>query len=470
MRRTSQSQALTKVTESQNPPPESPKSSMFPSFIEKTFLPSLFPQVPSYLSLPMRNTTSLDPNVKSFPVGMHESIFGEPCCLKGQIGCVVLAEASLNVRTLFDAGPNLSTILLQDYEQNDLGSRYVFCFSPNGCYDGYCIDLAPGNKFNGHVVAKYNKAITIQESINSVGGTFMLLPLLEYIVQHESKNIVILADQRELVRRESLSPNAEDFVDWEVLPSTAFTEWKLNQNPVSCFLCLIRNFINGHELNQENLLKYDAVSIIGSLLTQCSSSLIDVHVLMSVQLLIESIQNQMPSPNIELLQSFYSNIVFNFKIWSKTQFQITIGHIQYICTIIKDDRKYFRKKYGIQFFLDIIRQYYPKPENLSLDDAKTIRVSLLGIIKYYIQKEISVKEVTAILSFIASVKSEILVIEILEMLTIHMDNKSCKDQIFLLMHEPLTTELLYALLIDRNCGMELHLALLNVSFGFFLLF
>lgn len=455
---------MTKFIESQNPPQESPKSGIFPSFIEKTFLPSLFPQVPSYLSLPMRNTSSLDPNVKSFPAGMHESIFGEPCCLKGQIGCVVLAEAALNVRTLFDAGPNLSAILLQDYEQNDLGSRYVFCFSPSGCYDGYCIDLAPSNKYNGHVVAKYIKAITIQESINSVGGTFSLLPLLEYIVHHESKNVTIIADQRELLRRESLSPIADDFVDWEVLPSTAFTEWKLNQNPVSCFICLIRNFINNHELNQENLLKYDAVSIIGSLLTQCSSSLIDVHVLMSVQLLIESIQNQMPTPNIELLQSFYTNIVFNFKIWSKTQFQITIGHIQYICTIIKDDRKYFRKKYGIQFFLDIIRQYYPKPENLSLDDAKTIRVSLLGIIKYYIQKEINVKEVTAILSFIASVKSELLVIEILEMLTIHMDNKACKDQIFLLMHEPLTTELLYALLIDKNCGMELHLALLHVSF------
>lgn len=231
----------------------------------------------------------------------------------------------------------------------------------------------------------------------------------------------------------------------------------------------MRNFISGHDLNQENLLKNDSMSIIGALLEQCNPNLIDVNVLMSVQLLVESIQNQIPLPNLELLQHIYANIIFNFKIWAKTQFQITIGHIQYICTIIKDDRKYFRKKYGIQFFLDVIRQYYPKAENLSLDDAKTIRVSLLGIIKYYLQKELNIKETTAILSFIASVKTEILVIELLEMLTVHMESKGCKDQIFLLMHEPQTADLLYALLIDRNCGVEIHKALLTVS-QFYIIF
>ena len=34
------------------------------------------------------------------------------------------------------------------------------------------------------------------------------------------------------------------------------------------------------------------------------------------------------------------------------------GHIQYLSTIIKDDRKSFRKKYGVQYILDIVRAYY----------------------------------------------------------------------------------------------------------------
>jgi len=34
------------------------------------------------------------------------------------------------------------------------------------------------------------------------------------------------------------------------------------------------------------------------------------------------------------------------------------GHIQYMSTVIKDNRKHFRKKYGVQFLLDTIRLYY----------------------------------------------------------------------------------------------------------------
>lgn len=75
---------------------------------------------------------------------------------------------------------------------------------------------------------------------------------------------------------------------------------------------------------------------------KCDANLYDVHVLMAMQLLIEAIQNDMPIANLELLQTFYRDIVFDFRIWARTQFQIIIGHIQYIQAIIKDDRKYFR--------------------------------------------------------------------------------------------------------------------------------
>jgi len=35
-----------------------------------------------------------------------------------------------------------------------------------------------------------------------------------------------------------------------------------------------------------------------------------------------------------------------------------VGHIQYLSTIIKDSRRLFRKKYGVQFLLDTLRVYY----------------------------------------------------------------------------------------------------------------
>lgn len=34
------------------------------------------------------------------------------------------------------------------------------------------------------------------------------------------------------------------------------------------------------------------------------------------------------------------------------------GHIQYLSTIIKDDKKFFRKRFGVQFVLDTVRVFY----------------------------------------------------------------------------------------------------------------
>lgn len=121
-----------------------------------------------------------------------------------------------------------------------------------------------------------------------------------------------------------------------------FSDAKITKNSIACFLCLIRNFISNHELNQECILKEDALAIIGSLLMKCDANLFDVHILMAMQLLIETIQNDMPVANMDLLHTMYRDIVFDFRIWARTQFQIIIGHIQYIQAIIKEDRKYFR--------------------------------------------------------------------------------------------------------------------------------
>lgn len=152
----------------------------------------------------------------------------------------------------------------------------------------------------------------------------------------------------------SSSNNDVDINDWEVLVSTKYSEWKMIQNSVACFLCLIRYFIQDHDINQAHLLKSDGISIIGAMLSQCNSNIIDVNVLMAMQLLVESIQNQLPAQNIELLENIYTDIVFNFKIWSKCEFQIIIGHIQYINPMIKDNRKYFRYISFIIFIISIL--------------------------------------------------------------------------------------------------------------------
>lgn len=48
----------------------------------------------------------------------------------------------------------------------------------------------------------------------------------------------------------------------------SFPEWKLDHNPVSMFLTLLKNSIMGSHLNQEELVKNEGVVTIGMLLCQ----------------------------------------------------------------------------------------------------------------------------------------------------------------------------------------------------------
>ncbi|XP_055846151.1 neurobeachin-like protein 1 isoform X1 [Episyrphus balteatus] len=428
---------------------------MLPSILERT----LSTNVSNYFTLPLRtSTTSFDPNVKNFPIGMQDTVFGEQTHLNGQIGSVLLAEPTTNLKTIFDGGANFASIFSQDNELLDLTSRFVFCYSGGAYSHDYCPDLIPSGKYPGTISAQHCRIVKIQDTINSIGGIQSLLPILHRITK-EKNDFSLSTDSSEsenLTAETIKTPTMEEFSDWEVLSSNSYTEWKMIQHPIASFMCFLRYITHDHENNQENLLNSESLSIIGMMLQKCSAKQFDVNALMATHLFIESIQNQKARANVNLLDALYTEIAFNFGIWSKMHFQITLGHVQYLSAMIKNDRKYFRKKFGVQFFLDIIRQYYGTPENITADDAVTIRSTLLAIIRFYIQKDVNVKEIHTIISFLASVKHEHILIEFLEMMIFHLKSKNCKDQMILLLHEPQTANLLYNLFIEKIHGVEVQ--------------
>lgn len=123
-------------------------------------LPSFMNQVPSYLSLPLplRNAAPLDPNVKSFQAGLQDAVWGAPGCLRGQLSTCALLQDALSphhARLLYQQGPNWRGLFSSEEgaDLSELVARLVFCFSPAACWDNLCLDLAPGNKYDGHVVA-----------------------------------------------------------------------------------------------------------------------------------------------------------------------------------------------------------------------------------------------------------------------------------------------------------------------------
>ena len=133
-----------------------------------------------------------------------------------------------------------------------------------------------------------------------------------------------------------------------------------------------------------------------------------------------------------------------------------IGHVQYISTIVKDDRKFFRKKFGVQFLLDVIKKHYGSNINggsvLSKEDAKTMRASLFGLIRFYLTRDVTWREVYPIVGFLQCCgdKNDTLARELCEVTTQYLEGRHAKDQMFLIMYESRRADLLYSVLLDQS--------------------
>ncbi|XP_066264160.1 neurobeachin-like protein 1 isoform X5 [Branchiostoma lanceolatum] len=414
--------------------------------------PSRGPSLPfSFPASLVPSSQSQNPSVSSIEAGSQDSLWGFPTSLQGQLGSVCVFYDALQpsqVKGLFMAGPNnLALFHHEDADITQLADKLVLYYTAKACKDYVCIDLS-GNGLDGRLTGHQCTTWDLKASIKCIGGIQVLFPVLEQIktaanhmrgVSHEPANGstdtlgVTMAD-------------AQDVEDWVMVPQKVTSDAQLEQNPVSAFLTLLRLMLHGQVHNQEELLQSGGVATVGALLQKVKPELIDVHVLMAIQLFVEMVASSYP----DLLQACYKYVLFEFRIWSRSEFPVRIGHIQYLSTIIKDQRKWFRKKYGVRFMLDICRTFYGSSvEGLTEDDVKTIRASLLGLVKYYVSKGINQEEMSAIVSYICALHDECQLCEVLDMLITLLEGPG-RDQLYLLLYEPKGAELLYALLVQEQ--------------------
>uniref|UniRef100_H0VBD3 Neurobeachin like 1 n=1 Tax=Cavia porcellus TaxID=10141 RepID=H0VBD3_CAVPO len=123
------------------------------------------------------------------------------------------------------------------------------------------------------------------------------------------------------------------------------------------------------------------------------------------------------------------------------------------------NRRVFRKKYGVQFLLDTLRIYYGsgcKYNELSLDDIRTIRNSLYGLIKYFLCKGGTHEEIQSIMGYIAATNEEEQLFGILDVLCVLLRTSPTRGQLFLLLFEPGNADILYALLLNQKYSDKLR--------------
>uniref|UniRef100_A0A8C0F8H5 Neurobeachin-like protein 2 n=1 Tax=Bubo bubo TaxID=30461 RepID=A0A8C0F8H5_BUBBB len=406
---------------------------------------------------------------KMISAGTQDSEWGCPTSLEGQLGSVIIFHEALQppqVKALYLAGPNcLTPWKSQEAEVADLPSKVLLHYTPKACRNPICLDLS-ANLLHGRLTG--NKVVNwdVKDMINCIGGVNVLFPLLEQIS-------FLGGHMPEKSEGETLPPELVTPVegDWVVLSSTkasgrkvqllllfCFAEARLEKNIVATFILMIKHFIQRHHVNQENLIHSHGVATLGALLQKVPSNLMDVNVLMAVQLLIEQVSVE---KNVQLLQQMYQHLLFDFSIWNSGDFPFRIGHIQYLSTIIKDSRRLFRKKYGVQFLLDTLRIYYGKIVqrpycDFAPDDLRTIRTSLYGLIKYFLSKGGTHEEIQSIVGYIAATSEEEPLCGILDVLFSLLHSSPTPDQLFLLLFEPGNADILYALLLHQRYSDKLR--------------
>lgn len=78
--------------------------------------------------------------------------------------------------------------------------------------------------------------------------------------------------------------------------------------------------------------------------------------------------------------------------------------------LIRNDRKSFRKRFGVQYFLDTIRTYYTTCDVLSVNNITILRAALLDVVRFYILKEVNISDIDIIVRYLITCKSETMVI------------------------------------------------------------
>ncbi|ELK10176.1 Neurobeachin-like protein 2 [Pteropus alecto] len=204
--------------------------------------------------------------------------------------------------------------------------------------------------------------------------------------------------------------------------------------------------VKGHAVNQESLAQCQGPAVISALLRKVPSWAMDMNVLMSAQLLMEQVAAEGSGPLLYLL---YQHLLFNFHLWTHSDFAVRLGHIQYMSSIVREHRQKLRKKYGVQFILDALRTHYsPQRERpLAADDLRSVQASLLGLAREFLVRSASTEDMQVLLSFLAAVGDDGQVVGALDLLLALLQGSPAHESLAVFLLEPGNLEVLLALLV-----------------------
>jgi len=213
-----------------------------------------------------------------------------------------------------------------------LSTRSLLVYHPLACNGQICIDISGclsqinGRLMNGSCLRIYS----FSQSLINLGGCPILYPLIEFFQVDDSDHFENIC-----------SSNGDTY-----------------SNPITSIISLICCILSSKSLIilTEQITKYSNIEILGEYLNNISSYLIDEQFLISIEQLIEL--SRFIDSSYLLTTQIIEYIFLNFNLWNKSTYHVRIIHLQDLLKLIKDDKKFDREKFGVQFFLDILKQHF----------------------------------------------------------------------------------------------------------------
>ncbi|XP_060103883.1 neurobeachin-like protein 2 isoform X1 [Heteronotia binoei] len=392
--------------------------------------------------------------------GSQDTEWGMPTSLEGHLGSVAIFYEALQpaqVKALYSSGPNVTSPFKPEGDFLEFSSKLLLYYTPQACKSNICLDLSPNHFFDGRLTGHKVVNWDVKDVVNCVGGMGVLLPLLDQAAS-QKKEAEDNQETHDLVGPElTSSRNAQGLL----IPLGKSSESRLEKNRVAAFLLLVKNFLRGHAVNQESLVQCHGPAIMGALLQNVPSQMMDMNVLMASQILMEQVASE---GHHLLLHLLYQYLLFDFHIWSNSDFAVRLGHIQYLSNIIKDHKQRIRKKYGVQYILDSIRTYYGtyKEKPVATDDIRTVQTSLFSLVKDFLCRSFSADEMQSTLNYLAAVNDEHQVCGVLEVMHSLQKSSPTQEQLFTFLFEPGNVEIFFSLLVQRKFSEDVRERLFKI--------
>lgn len=430
--------------------------------LSSTFSKTMQPFKGLFSAKSKSTTHRQDQNSTNNELNNRDHLFGQSISLHGQFASIwILAETLQDnqVRHLHSLGPDFLhqtqtvnqdeiSLTLFDY----VSTRSVALYHPLASNGLVSLDIST---VHSQMNARLNNVSSFRvhsfvESLLNLGDCSLIYRLFGHFNEQDYSQLPNIENSL------SFDMNSNDWilVRSQSQINNSDIDQKFLNNPIASILTLVRSILTSKPIKRlsEQNTHYFHTELLGYHLNQLASVFVDQQLLIAIQQLIESTRL---SPSFQIIHNqLIQHVLLEFSFWSKAKYSVRIAHLQYVSALIKDEKKFYRNKFGVQFFLDTLRQYF---NDESHDELKQLRGAIYSILKYYLQRNPRLDEINSLLSTVDSLSTsnDIITRELLEFLYNLLDPPSIStDTTIGLLCEPLMSEHLYTLLTIRTLTAE----------------